>query len=73
MVNNLNGALGFQINMSGDDIVFTDSEVDCIPDYGCYVGTEKKKIIVRGKEVEVFLGSTQLNWMEKQNFDPKDV
>jgi hypothetical protein len=57
--------LGFQINLGGDDIVLTDSEVGCKLEVGCLIGTEKSKITVRGKEIEVFSGSTKLNWMCK--------
>ena len=65
--------LGFQINLSGDDIVLTDSEVDCKSELGCEIGTQKSKITVRGKEMEVFTGSTKLNWMAKNDLKPKSL
>jgi hypothetical protein len=49
---------GFQINMSGDDIIFPDSQSDCKEEFGCKIGTTKSKVTVRGVEVEVFTGST---------------
>ena len=68
---------GFQINMSGDDIIFPDAELEsqsaCKLENGCKIGTEKSKVIVRGIELEVFTGSTKFNWMKKEGLNLEDI
>jgi hypothetical protein len=63
---------GFQINFGGEDIIFKDTDTDCVADNGCKIGTTKSIITVAGDPITVFEGTTSFSWIPKQGIKMGD-